>query len=565
MQRRLRGHREGTEACDTPLRCCKRSCSRLTRKHKRCARGLIASTNGNECNMGVFYFECCEMPVGLFRWAYVVPAITATAGVCIHAFIKSMIRAACANDGPQQSSNDQSQAIVASLVFAAMAVTANAAFLVFKSRNIQGLALFFEICVNWQPAYFVLVSIQRIVFLALVVAGDSREDSEGACGFSSHQLGQILATELLMPIALLLFTLSSICCDYDPDFTPAMRRGTYAASSACFALDMICSFVWGFGTNVNRGLFSFGPFRFVLSNQIASCAASQVAILLHVLYVSCRSRRGLGWAYESLRFELVKERTTGELLNEPYDFSMTSHMPNSSGASQGTQLSVSPTSSQMPSFNGASEGVHGREVQAPEHSNVFSRLLHRLLRFRRQCLQTSRVFAIPCVESASNLRSTASGLEVERPLIRIKLLPDRILRVAELHDKLYIWALFIVVLVSMVCSQLQLERTGTASLVLNIILLYGILGFFSCKRHNFGSVAAKHVSSSFQFVSICVVFLFYVAVNIRYSYIGQRSPQISVAYIMMMLIYILCLLADCSPNLPAIVQTAISVRLFILY
>jgi hypothetical protein len=55
-----------------------------------------------------------------------------------------------------------------------------------------------------------------------MVASDVKDDSIGSCGFSLHQHGQIFATELLMPVALLLFALSAICCDYDPNFTPAM-------------------------------------------------------------------------------------------------------------------------------------------------------------------------------------------------------------------------------------------------------------------------------------------------------------------------------------------------------
>jgi len=101
------------------------------------------------------------------------------------------------------------------LAWAATAVAANAAFLVFKSRAKQGLALLAAICTSWQPAYFLLTSIERIAFLVAMVAGDVKDESAGSCGFSSDLQVQILATQMLMPVSLLLFSLSAICCDYD--------------------------------------------------------------------------------------------------------------------------------------------------------------------------------------------------------------------------------------------------------------------------------------------------------------------------------------------------------------
>ncbi len=470
--------------------------------------------------------------------AHVASAIVTTGGVCIFAFLKSATHAACAsNDSQQILSNNQSQTITASFVWAAMALVANAAILVFKSRSKQGLALAAAICAKWQPAYFLLVSIERVVFSGVMVARDVKDETAGPCGFSLHQHGQILATELLMPISLLFFSLAAICCDYDPDFTPAMRRGAYFASAACFVSDMICSFVWGFGTRTDRGNLSFGPFRFLLDNQITSCITSQVVVLLHLLYVSCRSREGRGWAYASLRFVLVKQYNMETLL-EP---------------------SCSPLVRQMSNFNGALEGVQEADVQAQAHSNLFPRLRHRFLRFQRRHLQACQVFAIPCVEGDSNLSTglTASGLQLARPLFRIKF-PGIMARFAELHVSLYFGVLLIVGLVSLACT--QLEPTSTATLVLNIIVVYGLLGSLSCKRHNIDSVAAKHVSTSFRFVCICLLLLFEVTLDVHLFYIGQQSPQNVASSIVMIMVFILCLLVDCSPNLPTAVQTAISVR-----
>jgi hypothetical protein len=141
-----------------------------------------------------------------------------------------------------------------------------------------------------------------------------------------------------------------------------------------------------------------------------------------------------------------------------------------------------------------------------------------------QRLQASQVFAIPCVEGDSNLSTalTASGLQLARPLFRIKF-PGIIVRFAESHGNLYVCVVFIVALVSL--GWYQVEPSGTASLVLNSVVIYGLLGFFSCKCHNIDSVAAERVSTSFRFVCICFFFLFIVALSVRATCITKKPPK----------------------------------------
>ena len=55
-----------------------------------------------------------------------------------------------------------------------------------------------------------------------------------------------------------------------------------------------------------------------------------------------------------------------------------------------------------------------------------------------------------------------------------------------------------------------------------------------------------------------------IALSVRRTYLGQHSPQHLVALIIIFVTFSLCLLVDCSPNLPAAVQTAISVHQSIL-
>jgi len=276
---------------------------------------------------------------------------------------------------------------------------------------------------------------------------------------------------------------------------------------------------------------------------------SQVIVLFHFLYVSCRSHGGRGWAYASLRFEFVKKYNMETLLNESLCL---------------------PTAPQMSSSNGALEGMQDADVQAPVHSNAFTRLRHRFLQFQRQRLQASQVFAIPCVESDSNVSTglTASGLQLARPLFQIRF-PGILVRFAETHRNRYICALLAGAPLSRIF--VFVEQTGTATLVFNILIFFGVLGFFSCKRYNIDSVAAKHVSTSFRFVCICLLLLFEIAVSARRSHLGIVStiggpvnPQSLGALIVMFMVFVLCLLVDCSPNLPTAVQTAMSVRACII-
>ena len=171
-------------------------------------------------------------------------------------------------------------------------------------------------------------------------------------------------------------------------------------------------------------------------------------------------------------------------------------------------------------------------------------------------MQESRVFAIPCAESDCNLVSSERHLT--RPLFRIQwFFPNAMIRFADLHENLYRLLLFSIVIASFVASQLQ--PADTATFVLNLILFYCMLGFLSCKRHNFDSVAAKHVATSFKFVCILLLFLFYFALTVRLAFLGNRSPQSACATLVFALILLLCLLGDCSPNLSMMSQSLISV------
>jgi hypothetical protein len=225
------------------------------------------------------------------------------------------------------------------------------------------------------------------------------------------------------------------------------------------------------------------------------------------------------------------------------------------------ELLFSPMTSRIRS-NDVLDGVHVGEIKAQARSNVFHRLRYRLLQFRWQRLHASRSFVIPCVESDCNLSTAlvSSGLQLTRPLFRMNcVFPNVMLRLADLHEKLYVCVVFIIAIASFVASQLQPEDTATLRLVFDLVAVYCTLGFFSCRRHNFDSVAAKHVATSFKFVCIVLLFLFYVALQVRLASLGNRSPQTACATLVFTLGFLLCLLGDCSPNLSMLSQSAISV------
>jgi hypothetical protein len=164
------------------------------------------------------------------------------------------------------------------------------------------------------------------------------------------------------------------------------------------------------------------------------------------------------------------------------------------------------------------------------------------------------------VESDCNLSTglVSSELQLTRPLFRMNwIFPNVMLRFADLHGNLYFFFLFVISIASCVASELL--QQDTATLVLNIILFYCVLGFFSCKRHNFDSVAAKHVAMSFKFMCIVLLFLLYVALQVRLACLGKISPQTPCAVLVFALICLLCLLGDCSPILSAMAQSSISV------
>jgi hypothetical protein len=87
-----------------------------------------------------------------------------------------------------------------------------------------------------------------------------------------------------------------------------------------------------------------------------------------------------------------------------------------------------------------------------------------------------------------------------------------------------------------------------------------MLGFLSSKRYGADRVAAKHVALSFRFAVIVALRATDLALAARRVYTIGRHPTEAVANAFVGLLFCLCVLLDCSPHLPALVQIFISVN-----
>jgi hypothetical protein len=86
-----------------------------------------------------------------------------------------------------------------------------------------------------------------------------------------------------------------------------------------------------------------------------------------------------------------------------------------------------------------------------------------------------------------------------------------------------------------------------------------MLGFLTSKRYGLDRVAAKHVALSFRFAIFVTFIATVVALNIRKVYTIDEHPAYVVASALTALVFLQCILLDCSPHLPPSVQMMVSV------
>jgi hypothetical protein len=208
-----------------------------------------------------------------------------------------VLRAEC----PAPGGSSHRPVVAVCVVAAALCLVASAAHLV-KSRPWPHAA---ALCSKWQPVYFVFVSVQRIVATAIVVyAVVTGSGRAGSCSLESEYENAVHAVCLMWSCAVLMAALSAMCGNMEAHLPPSLRRCTYILLALVLLVDAVGSVVWGNSLAVDASFSVTESFSVFLDNQLTSSIASQVVIALHFVYVSCRSGRGRGWAYASLRFEL---------------------------------------------------------------------------------------------------------------------------------------------------------------------------------------------------------------------------------------------------------------------
>jgi hypothetical protein len=268
------------------------------------------------------------------------------------------------------------------------------------------------------------------------------------------------------------------------------------------------------------------------------------------VYVSCRSRRGRGWAYASLRFELDE---CGKSLLMSMTPTMTSSLKDSSAMAS----AVTP----MLALD-ASAPAELQQAGAARWK-ALTRLRQRWLQFQQRQVSRCRVFVVPCVA----MRGAGGGGEavfgLGRPALDLRWLRP-LQRLADAHHRLYIGFMFFFLAVpSIVCTVVfsaQSPARGIPIVVFNYMLCIMMFGLLSSKRCGLDRVAVKHVALSFRFAIFVTLLATDTALYSREVYTIDYHPLTAVASALASLFVCLCILLDCSPHLPPLIQIFISVN-----
>jgi hypothetical protein len=499
----------------------------------------------------------------LFQCAFAASAITAACCVCLLALFNGTFRSQCIES--TSSSNDVRVVVVLLMVTAALAFATNAAF-VLKPSPKRGGAVIAAICSKWQPLYFIAVSVEKLVLRAIMISYNAQSVSEraGHCRLPDDFYHHFHAAAFMWDCTIALAGVWTICCDLDADFTPMMRRLAQCLLALCLIMDATAAYVWGNQIVFrNRVFVSVGSFQLFLDSQVTSCILSQAIIALHFLYVSCRSRRGRGWAYASLRFEL------DECGRASFGRSSMQHMMRQGLNERLVAASASPGAPE----SGATCVDLSSDSGATYSRGTLTGLRQRLLRFQKRRELQCRVFVIPCVarhDGQTEIRDAEFALA--KPAFDLRWLRP-LQRVADAHTKLYMGiSVGCFGVPSLVCLMfLSDEVRGLVCLILNSACFVMILGFFSSKRYNLDKEAAKHVALSFRFAIIAALLVFWIFLSVRRAYLvatganiyGYRqTPWDSFALSAFCVIFLFVMLFDCIPQLPALVQIVATVKNF---
>jgi hypothetical protein len=522
------------------------------------------------CLLFIFVASALMRP----QCAFLASAITVSCCVCLVTALKRAFRLECIDGHDLGPSGSALLLTITSLLVAAvLAFAATLACLVrplSKSAAIVAAA----VCSKWQPVYFIVVSVQKVTLRAIVIAYacGSTIPRRTACHVSADFENQCLAATLVWDCAVLLAGVCVIYVDIDPHFTPVMRRCAQHGLALCLCVDAVGSYIWG---NDFAGMVSVSvsSFDFVLNSQMTSCITSQAVLGVYFAYVGWRSRYGRGWYYASLRFELdecgraslsrpsAAHITLTQVLNE--------RLVTSSSSSFDQASAVTSKAAAAPDglYSEAGWGLYS-EAGWGLCSTVLSRARRPFLHLQQRLVSNCRVFAIPCV--ALNGRA-AGGAEfaLARPAFDLRFLRP-LQRIADAHPKFYWGFIFfgLVVPSFILAIALKPQIRDIPYLFLISAAFIFLLGFVSSRRYNLDRVAVKHVVFSFRFPIFVVLLSQWIALEARQAHLVLKkgpasnydtTPWDVAARTIMALCFCLCLLFDCSPQLPVIIQTLVTV------
>jgi hypothetical protein len=195
-------------------------------------------------------------------------------------------------------------------------------------------------------------------------------------------------------------------------------------------------------------------------------------------------------------------------------------------------------------------------------SSVLSRLRARWLGLQQRQVSRCRVFVIPCV-AVRDSGGGGGGFAVARPVFDVRWLRP-LQRLADAYPRGYIGSMFLFLAVpAFACIyfifEYQYEASVISTFVFTFFMCIAMLGFLSSKRYGLDRVAAKHVALSFRFAVIVALLATDVALEARAVYTVGSHPTVAVASVFLGLFFCLCVLLDCSPQLPPSAQIFFSV------
>ncbi len=494
----------------------------------------------------------------LLHCTFAASAITVICCACLVAVLKRMFRSECiGGQDVRPGSSALRQTITSLLVAVALAFGATAACLV-KLLSKRAWKVAATVCSKWQPLYFFVVSLQKIILRVIVMyhAIGSMSKHGSTCHLHADYENQFHAALFVWDCAILLAGASSICVDLH-ECTPALRRGAQLLLALCLCIDTFGSYIWG---NEMSSLVSLSvsTFELLLDSQITSCITSQFVLSLYFVYVGWRSCHGRGWYYASLMFELdVCGRASLQQIKQSMNESHVT--PSSSAMLPTTEAEV------------ASDRLQS-EAAGASNSNAMSLLRQRLLQFQQRHESRCRVFVIPCV-AVNDSGGRVAQFALARPAFVLSCLRP-LQRAADMHPKFYCACILVFLALPSLASAifLNIQIRGIVSLFLNIATCIAFMGFISSKCYNLDSVAVKQVALSFRFVIFVVLLSQFIALNARRVHLvlnadraskynaSNTSPWTVFAVSVLAFLFTLCLLLDSCPHLPATTQIIVTVR-----